>query len=160
LDKSGHVGGSLLLYFGILYVLGWRGDTVETLGLAIMAAAVAAFMAVKQDEDNFLWGIFHRTWITHSLTTVVIVTGITYVAVDHFLPDGLISTYLALAVGSATLSHVLLDSMTKGGVPLLGPFDDTKRGLRCFKGNNIIVNWMFFAAGVAMAAYYFGLFRV
>ena len=91
LDKSGHVGGSLLLYFGILYVLGWRGDTVETLGLAIVAAAVAAFMAVKQDKDNFLWGIFHRTWITHSLTTVVIATGITYLAFDHFLPEGLTS---------------------------------------------------------------------
>ncbi len=148
MDKSGHVGGSLLLYFGILYVLGWRGDTVETLGLAIVAAAVAAFMAVKQDKDNFLWGIFHRTWITHSLTTVVIATGVTYLAFDHFLPEGLTSTYLALAVGSATLSHVLLDSMTKGGVPLLGPFDDTKRGLRWFKGNNIIVNWMFLAAGI------------
>lgn len=160
LDKSGHVGGSLLLYFGILYVLGWRGDTIETLGLAIVAAAVAAFMAVKQDKDNFLWGIFHRTWITHSLTTVVIATGITYVAFDHLMPEGPTSTYLALAVGSATLSHVLLDSMTKGGVPLFGPFDDTKRGLRWFKGNNIVVNWTFLAAGIAMAAHYFGLIRI
>ncbi len=160
MDKSGHVGGSLLLYFGILYVLGWRGDTIETLGLAIVAAAVAAFMAVKQDKDNFLWGIFHRTWITHSLTTVVIATGATYVAFDHFLPEGPTSTYITLAVGSATLSHVLLDSMTKGGVPLLGPFDDTKRGLRWFKGNNIIVNWAFLAAGLAMTAYYFGLFQL
>ena len=88
LDKSGHVGGSLLLYFGILYVPGWRGDTIETLALAIVAAAVAAFMAVKQDKDNFLWGIFHRTWITHSLTTVAMATGITYLAFDHFLPEG------------------------------------------------------------------------
>lgn len=159
MDRTGHVGGSLLLYFGILYVMGWRGDTIEMLGLAILAAAVATFMAVKQDKDNFLWGIFHRTWITHSLTTVVMATGITYLVFDHFLPEGQIPTYLALAVGSATLSHVLLDSMTKGGVPLLGPFDDKKRGLRWFKGSNIFVNWAFLAAGLGVAACYFGLFH-
>ena len=160
MDRSGHVGGSLLLFFGMLYILGWRGDTIATLGLAIVAAALAAFMASKQDKDNFLWGIFHRTWVTHSLTTVVIATGITYLAVGYILPDGLIATYLALAVGSATLSHVLLDSLTRGGVPLLGPFDDKKRGLRWFKGDNLFVNWAFFAAGLAMMAYYFGLFHL
>jgi inner membrane protein len=160
LDKSGHVGGSLLLYFGILHVVGWRGDTVEMLGLAILAAAVATFMSVKQDKDNFLWGIFHRTWITHSLTSVVIATGITYLAFDYLMPEGQMATYLALAVGSATLSHVLMDSMTKGGVPLLGPFDDKKRGLRWFKGSNIFVNWAFLAAGLGMAAAYFGLIRL
>jgi inner membrane protein len=140
--------------------MGWQGDTIEMLGLAILAALVAAFMSVKQDKDNFLWGIFHRTWITHSLTTVVIATGITYLALDYLMPGSQIVTYLALAVGCATLSHVLLDSMTKGGVPLLGPFDDQKRGLRWFKGSNIFVNWAFLAAGIGMAACYFGLFHV
>jgi inner membrane protein len=160
LDRTGHVGGSLLFYFGALYLLDWRWDTAGTLALALLAAAVAALMSVKQDKDNFLWGIFHRTWITHSLTTVVIVTGITYLVLDHLMPQSQIVTCLTLAVGSATLSHVLLDSMTKGGVPLLGPFDDQKRGLRWFKGSNIFVNWAFLAAGFAMAAYYFGLFQV
>jgi inner membrane protein len=140
--------------------MGWQGDTIEMLGLAVLAALVAALMSVKQDKDNFLWGIFHRTWITHSLTTVVIATGITYLALDYLMPGSQIATYLSLAVGSATLSHVLLDSMTKGGVPLLGPFDDQKRGLRWFKGSNIFVNWAFLAAGLGMAAYYFGLFNV
>jgi inner membrane protein len=159
LDRTGHVGGSLLLYFGILYVLGWKGDTIEMLALAIAAAAIAALMSAKQDKDNFLWGIFHRTWVTHSLTTVVVVTGVTYVIFDHLLPDGQIPLFLALATFSATLSHVLLDSLTRGGVPLLGPFDDKKRGLRWFKGDNIIVNWAFLAAGIAMTAYYIGLLR-
>jgi inner membrane protein len=140
--------------------MGWQWDTIGTLGLAIVAAAVAAFMAVKQDKDNFLWGIFHRTWITHSLTTVVIVTGVTYLVLDHLIPGGQIATCITLAVGSATLSHVLLDSMTKGGVPLLGPFDDKKRGLRWFKGSNIFLNWAFLAAGIGMAAFYFGLFQI
>jgi inner membrane protein len=138
----------------------WQGDTIEMLGLAVLAALVAALMSVKQDKDNFLWGIFHRTWITHSLTTVVIATGITYLALDYLMPGSQIAIYLSLAVGSATLSHVLLDSMTKGGVPLLGPFDDQKRGLRWFKGSNIFVNWAFLAAGIGMAACYFGLFHV
>jgi inner membrane protein len=160
LDRIGHVGGSLLLYFGLLYVLDWRWDTIGTLGLAVLAAVVAACMSVKQDKDNFLWGIFHRTWVTHSLTTVVVVTGATYIIFDHFLPDGQIPLFLALATFSATLSHVLLDSLTKGGVPLLGPFDDKKRGLRWFKGDGILVNWAFLAGGIAMTAYYFGLLRI
>lgn len=160
LDRTGHTGGSLLLYFGVLYVTGGRGDTIETLALAIVAAAVATFMSVKQDKDNFLWGIFHRTWITHSLTTVVIATGVTYVALDRLMPGSRIAIYLALAIFSATLSHVLLDSLTKSGVPLLGPFDDTKRGLRWFKGNNVFVNWAFLTAGLAMAALYFGLLHL
>jgi inner membrane protein len=141
-------------------VIGWQWDTIGTLGPAILAAVVAACMSVKQDRDNFLWGIFHRTWITHSLTTVVIATGVTYLALDYLMPGGQIATCFTLAVGSATLSHVLLDSMTKGGVPLLGPFDDKKRGLRWFKGSNIFLNWAFLAAGLGMAAYYFGLFHL
>lgn len=148
------------MYFGILHITGLRGDTIETLGLAITAAAVAALMSVKQDKDNFLWGIFHRTWVTHSLTTVVLATSITYLAFDRLMPGRQIATYLALAIFSATLSHVLLDSMTKGGVPLLGPFDDRKRGPRWFKSSNIFVNWAFLTGGLAMAAYYLGLFRL
>lgn len=160
MDKSGHIGGSLLLYFGILYVAGWHEDTVQALILAALAAAIAALMSVKQDKDKFLWGIFHRTWVTHSLTTVIIATGAIYVALDHLMPDSPINIYLTLAILSATLSHVLLDSMTKGGVPLFGPFDMKKRGLRWFKGDNILVNWALFGAGLAVAALYFGIFHI
>ncbi|OPY28862.1 MAG: hypothetical protein A4E28_01249 [Methanocella sp. PtaU1.Bin125] len=160
MEKSGHFGGSLLLYFGILYVTGWRGDTIETLGLALVAAIVAACMSVKQDADNFLWGIFHRTWVTHSLTTVLFVTGVTYIVFADLLHAGAMTLYMTIAMLSATLSHVLLDSLTKGGVPLLGPFDDKKRGLRWFKGSNVLINWAFMTAGLAMAAIYFGLIRL
>ncbi len=160
LDKTGHFGGSLLLYFGILYVTGWRGDTIETLGLALIAAIVAACMSVKPDADNFAWGIFHRTWVTHSLTTVLLVTGVTYIVFADLLHAGPMTMYMTIAMLSATLSHVLLDSMTKGGVPLLGPFDDKKWGLRWFKGSNIFLNWAFLTAGLAMAAIYFGLIQL
>ncbi len=158
LERIGHIGGALLLYFGILLVAGWHGDTIEAVGLAAIAAFVAAAMSVEQDVDNFAWGIFHRTWITHSLTTVVVATGAAYLIVADLLHEGPVARYLAIAVFSATLSHVLLDSLTKGGVPLLGPFDDRKMGLRWFKGNNVILNWAFLAAGLAAAAAYFGLF--
>ena len=159
MDRTGHVGGALLLYFGILCAIGWRGGAVETVGLAIIAAIVAAAMSVKQDVDNFAWGIFHRTWATHSLTTVIVATGVTYLIFNDLLHEGPVTIYLAMAVFSATLSHVLLDSMTKGGVPLLGPFDDKKRGLRWFKGSSIWLNRAFLAAGLGMAAMYFGLVR-
>lgn len=144
----------------MLYAAGMRGDTFETLVLSIAAAGVAAAMSVKQDADNVLWGIFHRTWVTHSLTTVFLATGLTYILLEEVAHAGPLSTYVALAVLAATLSHVLLDSLTRGGVPMFGPFDDTRRGLRWFKGDNILLNWAFFAAGIAMAAYYFGLIRL
>ena len=160
LERAGHLGGSLLMYFGALYIFGWRGDTLGTLALAAVAALVAAGMCVKQDVDNALWGIFHRTWVTHSLTAVFVATGATYILFEDILGAGQLSVYVSLAVLSATLSHVLLDSLTKGGVPLLGPFDDRKWGLRWFKGNNIIVNYAFLAVGIAMAAVYFGLIKL
>lgn len=155
MERTGHFGGSLLLYFGLLLAIGWRGDTVQTGALAILAAAIAAAMSVKPDVDTMFYGIFHRTWITHSLTTVVLATGFTYILFDDIFHAGLLSSYVTIAVFSATLSHVLLDSLTKKGVPLFGPFDEHMWGLRRFKGNSLWINLLFLAAGLGMTVYYF-----
>ena len=147
----------MLFYFGLLWIIGWRGDTFQTLVLSLIAGAIAASMSVKPDIDEGLGGIFHRTWVTHSLSTVFVATGVTYILLDDILRVGLLASYVTIAVFSAILSHVLLDSLTKKGVPLLGPFDDRMWGLRWFKSNSLPLNWAFLVAGVAMAAYYFRL---
>jgi inner membrane protein len=160
MDRTGHFGGSLLTYFGLLIIIGGGGDTVQTLALSLVAGAIAAAMSVSPDVDTGLGGIFHRTWITHSLTTVFIATGVTYILFDDIFHAGPLSGYVTLAVLSATLSHVLLDSLTKKGVPLLGPFDDKMRGLRWFKSNSLALNIVFLGAGLAAAACYYGLIRL
>ncbi|CAJ36144.1 metal-dependent hydrolase [Methanocella arvoryzae] len=159
MDRTGHFGGSLLLFYGILSVVGGGGDTAQTLALSLVAGAIAAAMSVSPDVDTGLGGIFHRTWITHSLTTVFIATGATYILFDDIFHAGPLSGYVTLAVLSATLSHVLLDSLTRKGVPLFGPFDEKMRGLKWFKSNSLVLNIIFLGAGLAAAAYYYGLIR-
>lgn len=161
MDRTGHFGGSLLLYFALLSAIGsGRGDAVQTLALSLFSGCIAAAMSVSPDVDTGLGGIFHRTWVTHSLTTVFIATGATYILFDDIFHAGPLSGYVTLAVLSATLSHVLLDSLTKKGVPLLGPFDDHMWGLRWFKSNSLVLNIIFLGAGLAAAAYYYGLIHL
>ena len=118
-------------------------------------------MSIKQDDDKkFLWGIFHRTWITHSLSTVLVATVGAYLLCSAVFRAGPLSLYAAIAVFSATMSHVLLDSLTKMGVPLYGPLDDTMRGLRWFKGSSLILNYAFLAAGLLMALVYYRIILI
>jgi inner membrane protein len=156
MNRPGHFGGAMLLFFGIMYFLP-KGDTIQTLALSVTAAGIAAAMSMKPDMDKkCFWGIFHRCWITHSLTTVVVVTVGAFVVFDYFLYEGtMLAYYATLAVFCAIFSHVLLDSLTKMGVPLYGPFDNTMRGLRWLKGSNPIWNYGLMAAGgLMMLAYY------
>ncbi|MCD1296371.1 metal-dependent hydrolase [Methanocella sp. CWC-04] len=160
MNRTGHFGGSLLLFYGTLYVTTAGVDSVQALGLSAVAAAIAAAMSVKPDMDNkFLWGIFHRTWITHSLTTVIAATIMTYIFFSSVLKAGILSHYMTLAMFSATLSHVLLDSLTKKGVPFYGPFDNRMRGPRWFNGSSTVINYTFLVAGVLMALIYYGIIR-
>ena len=158
MERAGHFGGSLLLFYAILYAWAPNIDTVQSLALSVVAATIAAAMSLKQDNDKkLLWGVFHRTWITHSLFTVLVATVGAYFLLGSILNAGPLSLYAAIAVFSATMSHVLLDSLTKMGVPLYGPLDDTMRGLRWFKSSNVILNYAFLAAGVLMALFYYKL---
>ena len=147
------------MYYAILYMASTNTSSLESLAMSIIAAAIAASMSVKQDLDNkYFRGIFHRTWITHSLAFVVLATAATYMVMDYVLKPGDLTLYITLAAFCATFSHVTLDSLTKRGVPLFGPFDDKMRGLRMFRGSSQTLNILFLAAGVIMALIYYGLF--
>ena len=160
LNRPGHFGGAMLLFFGIMYFLP-RGDTLQTLALSVTAGGIAAAMCMDPDLDKkFLWGIFHRCWITHSLTTVAVVTAGTFVLFNYGLHEGLLSYYAALAAFCAIFSHVMLDSLTKMGVPLYGPFDNKMRGLRWLKGSNPIWNYSLLAAGGLMMLAYYRVFNM
>ncbi|MDI6896802.1 metal-dependent hydrolase [Methanocella conradii] len=155
MDRPGHFGGAMLLFFGIMYFLP-RGDTLQTLSLSVTAAGIAAAMSMKPDMDKkFFFGVFHRCWVTHSLLTVIMATAGTFVLFSYMLNMGLLSYYAALAVFCAIGSHVLLDSFTRMGVPLYGPFDNKMRGPRWFRGSNPLVNYTLLAAGGLMMLFYY-----
>ncbi len=148
----------MLMFFGIMYFLPRGGDTLHTLALSVTAAGIAAAMSMDPDMDKkILGGIFHRCWISHSLTTVIVATAGVFVLFNSYLHEGPFSYYAALAAFCAIFSHVFLDSMTKMGVPLFGPIDNTMRGLRWFRGSNPILNYGLLAAGGLMASVYYGL---
>jgi inner membrane protein len=147
----------MLMFFGVMYFLP-RGDTLESLALSVTAGGIAAAMSVKPDMDRkFFRGIFHRCWLTHSLTTVVVATAVAFVIFKYALQVGLLAYYVALAVFCAIFSHVLLDSFTRMGVPLLGPFDSRMRGLRWFRGSNPLLNYGLLAAGLLVMLAYYGV---
>lgn len=117
MNRPGHFGGALLLFFAILYVMPRGTDTLQTLALSVTAAGVAAAISLKPDDDKkLLWGAFHRSWVTHSLSTVLVLTLGAYVLFNSVLKAGPLSYYIALAVFSAIMSHVLLDSLRKSVV--------------------------------------------
>ncbi len=155
MNRPGHFGGAMLLFFGIMLLLP-RGDTLQTLALSVTASGIAAAMSMKPDMDKkYFWGAFHRCWLTHSLTTVAVATAGTFAFFNYYLAAGPLSYYAALAAFCAIGSHVLLDSTTKMGVPLLGPFNNKMRGLRWFKGSDPILNYALMAAGGAMMLLYY-----
>ena len=146
------------MFFAILYVIPQGTDTLQALALSVTAAGIAAAMSLKPDNDKkILWGIFHRSWLTHSLSTVIVLTAGAYVLFYSVLKAGPLSLYIALAVFSAIMSHVLLDSLTKSGVPLFGPLDNTMRGPRWFRSSNILLNYFFLVAGVLMMLFYYNI---
>jgi inner membrane protein len=156
MDRPGHFGGAMLLFFGIMYFLP-HGDSLQTLSLSVIAGGMAAAMSMKPDMDKkFFFGIFHRCWLTHSLLTVIMATAGTFLLFSY-LNMGLLSYYAALAAFCAIGSHVLLDSFTKMGVPLFGPLDNRMRGLRCFRGSNPLLNYGLLAAGSLMMLFYYGV---
>lgn len=161
MDRIGHFGGALLLFFAILSLTSAQVDSLETLGLSIVAAAIAMAMSTRQDSDmKVIRGKFHRTWVTHSLLTVIIASAITYMIFDTILMIRPLSYYVTLSVFSATLSHVVLDSATKKGVPMFGPIDNTMRGIRWFRGSDPVLNYLLLVSGILMAFIYYGFIRL
>src|SRR5208337_4515754 len=95
---------------------------------------------------------FHRSFYTHSLLTVAVLTIACLILTSFIYPYTWIFT---LAIFSATLSHVLLDSLTIMGVPLYGPWNKDMVGLKRFKSSDGMVNYILIVIGVILAGIYF-----
>ena len=87
----------------------------------MLIAPIALVGSIAPDWDIYL-GMKHRT-ITHSLIALV---GSSYLLYT-------LNEQLGVLWGINYLSHIVLDSLTKRGVPLLYPFKKSYQGIKLFK---------------------------
>ncbi|MBL4930952.1 metal-dependent hydrolase [Clostridium paridis] len=87
----------------------------------MLIAPIALVGSIAPDWDVYL-GIKHRT-LTHSLIALL---GSSYLLFTF-------NEQLGVLWGINYLTHLLLDSLTKTGVPLLFPFHKKYQGLKLFK---------------------------
>jgi inner membrane protein len=148
--KQGHVGGALIFFFIIIIPASFILNISK--GSVFLGMALAMIVAPLLDYDILISDEFHRSFYTHSLLTVVVLTFACLIITLFICPYTWIFT---LAVFSASLSHVLLDSLTIMGVPLYGPWNKNMVGLKIFKSNDGMINYILIVIGVIFAAIYF-----
>jgi membrane-bound metal-dependent hydrolase YbcI (DUF457 family) len=148
--KQGHIGGALILFFIIIIPASFILNISK--GSVLLGMIIAAIVAPLLDYDMLIPEDFHRSFYTHSLLTVAVLTIACLILTSFIYPYTWIFT---LAVFSATLSHVLLDSLTIMGVPLYGPWNMDMVGLKLFKSSDGMVNYILIIIGVVLAGIYF-----
>jgi membrane-bound metal-dependent hydrolase YbcI (DUF457 family) len=86
----------------------------------LLSATVSLLLASLPDLDARLplRLIGHRSGFSHSIFTAAACTGLSYVLLSPYPPLDLI---VVPAVAAAITSHILLDSLTVSGCPLLWP---------------------------------------
>ncbi len=110
-----------------------------------MLLLLAALLSLVPDIDK---PFGHRHWFSHSIFTALIFSIVAFVA------SGFQHVY-ALVAFLAVSSHVLLDFITKSGVPILYPWRKKHYGLRLFSAHNSMVNRT--AAAVSLLVFLFNL---
>ena len=91
-----------------------------------MLLLLAALLSLISDMDKPLG---HRHWFSHSIFAALIFSAVAFIA-SGFQPIYAIVAFLAVA------SHVVLDFLTKSGVPILHPWKKRHYGLRVFSAHN------------------------
>jgi membrane-bound metal-dependent hydrolase YbcI (DUF457 family) len=107
----------------------------------------AGLVGVLPDIDRIF---AHRSWVSHSLLSSLVLGAAAFIASGFNL-------FFGLLVLIASLSHTLVDLFTKSGVPILYPISDANHGLRLFSAHNRAVNKAFII--VALLILLFNLMR-
>ncbi len=107
--------------------------------LVLLAGAVTFFLGSFPDLDMRmpLRLIGHRSGLSHSLFTVVSISLLVYLATSRVPPLALI---VVPATAGAVGSHILLDTLTLSGCPLLWPFTRHRFSVRLCRYDNTLVN--------------------
>jgi len=107
--------------------------------LVLVSGTVALVLGPLPDLDarGSLKFIGHRSGFSHSIFTVVLLSGLAYVLFSNYPPLDLI---IIPAVIGAITSHILLDALTVSGCPLLWPFTRHRFSARLCRYDNPLVN--------------------
>lgn len=110
------------------------------------ALTLAAFFSIMPDMDK---PFGHRAWFSHSLFSALVLSTV------GLLASKLNLMYAAIIFIAITM-HLLLDLMTKSGLPLLYPWKDGNYGFRLSASKDALMNKAFIVSGLAILAYTVG----
>lgn len=157
--KQGHIGGALILYFLIIIPLSVIVNLNK--GAIYLSMFLLVFFASLPDIDIYLSNLLskdlHRTYYTHSLLSVAIITILAFIVSLIILYPFVL--YVTFVVFISLFSHVLLDSFTVMGVPIYGPWDYRMLGWKTLKSNDNNINYYLAVAGIGLAVIYFAFMK-
>jgi len=107
--------------------------------LTLLSGTVAAALASIPDFDfrSPLRLIRHRSGVSHSIFTVVACALLSYVLLLRYPP---LDLFVTSALTSAIASHVILDSLTTSGCPLLWPLSSRRFSARVCRSDSPLAN--------------------
>jgi inner membrane protein len=150
--RRGHWGVSLLVFapVGLALVLAGRPD------LAVVGGAAMLWLSMLPDWDHRLPVISHRG-PTHTLAFALLVGAVgagAGVGVSSVVEGGRATLVpFGFAIGTlAILAHLLADSLTPAGVPLLWPLSSRDFSVYLTRADNTLANYVLFAVGVCATA--------
>jgi membrane-bound metal-dependent hydrolase YbcI (DUF457 family) len=107
--------------------------------LVLLSSAIALTLASIPDIDERMPKrlVHHRSGISHSIFTIVVCAGVSYVLLSRYPPLDLL---VIPALTAAVASHILLDTLTKSGCPLLWPLSHRSFSVHLCKYDNPLAN--------------------
>jgi len=107
--------------------------------LVLLSGTIALSLASIPDLDKRMPEILihHRSGVSHSIFTVAACAGFSYVLLSRYPPLDLLVTP---ALTAAVASHILLDTLTTSGCPLLWPLSRHHFSARLCKYDNPLAN--------------------
>ncbi len=143
MDRDGHLGMSLLIYFGVMYLANQYSNEYLIIGL------LTAFFSSLPDIDIRL-RIKHRG-ITHSIFTGFLI-GVAIGYLFHYSGLGFNMGFIPVILGYTF--HLLGDLFTYQPFKPLYPLSHINISFKLFRSDNRIVNKMFLVAGSSIFVLY------
>jgi len=139
----------------MLYVVSLLGYPLLVTIILVAVATVFTNAIIDSVGHTHRGGIPRRTWVTHSIVTAPLwgaagwafVLVVAAALVGVFPPGTFLLEYFAWLGALAGWSHLVLDSVTEGGV---FSFDGSLRALAHFAYDNPLLNLGFSALGVVL----------
>lgn len=143
MDRDGHLGLALLIFFGLGYLFRQFSDEYLIIGL------LATWFSSLPDIDIRL-RIRHRGF-THSIFTGILI-GLAMGYIFHYTGFGFYMGFIPVILGY--IFHILGDLFTYQPFKPFYPFLDIEISFKLFRSDNMVINRVFLMAGVSVLALY------